>query len=80
MKKIKNKKIKIKKKTIKQKNREQKRLGCRDTSTEPPSLRQYLYRCKERKEGRKTERLSLEAEIEVNTIEQEDETVSETVE
>ena len=55
-------------------------MGCRDTSTEPPSLRQYLYRCKERKEGRKTERLPLEAKTEAETVEQEDETVSETVE
>ena len=54
-------------------------MECRDTLTEP-RLRQYLYRCEERKDGRKTERLPLEAEIEAKTIEQEDETVSETIE
>ena len=71
---------KKKKKTIKQKNRAQKKLECRDTSTKPPRLRQYLYRCEERKVGRKTESLPLEAKTEAKTIEQEDEIVSETVE
>ena len=55
-------------------------MECRDTSTEPPHLRQYLYRCEERKEGRKTKRLPLEAKIEAETVDQEDETVSEIVE
>ena len=69
-----------KKKTIKQKNRAQKKLECRDTSTKPPRLCQYLYRCEERKVGRKTESLPLEAKTKAKTIEQEDETKSETVE
>ena len=54
-------------------------MECRDTLTEP-RLRQYLYRCEERKIGRKTESLSLEAKTEAKTIEQEEEIVSETVE
>ena len=69
-----------KKKTIKQYNRAQKKLEWRDTSTEPPRLHQYLYRREERKEGRKIERLPLKAKIEAETVDQEDEIVSETVE
>ena len=56
-------------------------MGCRDTSTEPPAyVGIYIDVRRERKEGRKIERLPLEAETKVETIEREDEIMSEIVE